>query len=81
MSRSLAEVGLIRTIKVNSGGSGLQHLVLLQGDLSPLEAQHEFGPLRLDVNVLRGLFDLLRQVPAATADGNQRGGFHRVWTL
>ena len=35
------------------------HLVLLQGDLALLEAQHQFGALRLDVNLLRHLFDLL----------------------
>lgn len=35
------------------------HLVLLQGDLAPLEAQHEFAALCPDVNILCHLFDLL----------------------
>lgn len=48
--------------------SPARHLVLPQGDLPPLEAQHEFGVLCSRVNVLGHLFDLLRQVAAATTD-------------
>lgn len=71
----------MRESKCDPSGSGLRYLVLLQGDLPPLEAQHELGVLCSDVNVLGHLFDLLRQVPGATTEPSesyQKHVFNRV---
>lgn len=50
-------LGNVKQIQSVSGGAA--HLILLQGDLTPLEAQHQLRVLRPDVTVLRHLFDLL----------------------
>lgn len=55
----------------------LKYLVLLQGDLSPLEAQHQLCVFCPGVTVLCHLFDLFWQIPAAKT----RVIIHIVWSL